>query len=273
MNIGSFLQSSLNTNLQHPQKYIGACSLAYGDYCYSDDRIDVRVALQGDRIHVTASAPTDWVGIGVPKSADFTEMPRGNFVLGGGGQLHQYSLAMDYNWKPDVPTESVVEGTVSSGGQRTNLSFTRMLVGPNLNPIDPTKPFNLLWATGALNTTLTGYAAFQYHHTTRGYVRVDLVHDNCVSLNVSSAAGRRAGKKGKKGKRGKKAVCTEGHVVCTAKLQKEGLNCVLGACVLGTKMTAKPAPGCATILCATNTPCINGRCVPLANGGGVTGST
>jgi hypothetical protein len=262
-----------------------AASVAFGDYCYSNDNIDIRVALQGDRIDVTASAHASWVGIGVPKSANFTEMPRGNFVLSDGSQLYQYALEMDYNWKPDKVFKSVVEGTgkANTVSNLTKMSFTRLLNGSDLIPIDPGQQFNLLWACGGLKPGETDYAAINYHQTSRGHVRVDLVNGNCASL-------AQIGKNGKKGKLGKAVVvCPEGLVACTTNLQRWGRNCILGACVAaqpfgGTQpaLPAQPlgaqrvavdtAPSCPTVLCAANTRCINGICLPVSAGHKLNGS-
>jgi len=235
---------------------------AYGDYCYSNQNISIRVAQQGDKLNISASAPSTWVGIGVPRDENFTEMARGNFVLGGADQVYEYSLEMDYNWKPNMPLESVVKGTgnVNTVGQRTNLSFCRNLTGVGLHSVDPQRPFNLLWAFGLMKPDQTGYAALDYHHNNRGYIRVDLVNGNCAPLSSASVsapsgkAGKKAGKR--KAKMGQPVVCPEGRVACTAQLQKTGQNCVIGACVAS-------ASSCVGVTCVANMKCVGGKCVPF----------
>jgi len=241
--------------------------VALGDYCFNQQGVSIRIALQGNQIHVNASAAAAWVGVGVPKSPTFTEMARGNFVIGGAGGVYDNKLEMDYNWKPDKLIRTVVNGSASvrTVGQMTSLSFSRLLQPVGQNPINASAPFNLLWAYGALKPNLQGYAALDYHQTNRGHIVVDLVKGNCSPAPTPKPAPT-VGTAGKNGKNGKTGVaCAAGRSPCTVKLQQGGQNCVLGACVIvrTSNSSVVCAPGrspCTAKLQQEGQNCVLGAC-------------
>ena len=150
-----------------------------------------------------------------------------------------------------VPNSS----TVSTVGGVTSLKFGRTLTPPGQNPIDPTKPFLLLWGFGTIKGT-----EFEYHQKNRGDFIVDLTNNgNCPAAATSTPAVVPPGK-GKKGK-GKGKKCPQGQVVCNPKHQAMGNNCQLGKCVAAQAPCANGQIPCTTAMQAKGNNCMVGRCV------------
>jgi len=255
-----------------------AAKLALGDFCWQVGSFSMNLLQVGTRLQVTTRASNPWVGFGVPKNPSYTRMNLGNYVVGGGGRVYDMITTRDRNVGPDMAgTYDYVHGTESTStvGGITTLSFEREMspIGNGALPIDPSRPFNILWAFGPMSSGV-GWSSIGYHAGHAGAFKVDFRSSgNCDAATL--AALQAAAPKGKKGtpkkappkKAGKQGtvVCAVGQTACTASLQAQGLNCIVGTCV--TTSTAIPVtPVCSTgqSLCTGSLSnlynCIPGQC-------------
>jgi len=240
-------------------KFIGVLALvaklALGDFCYQAGSFAMNLRQVGTRLQVTAKAP-GWVGFGVPKNPDFHKMNLGNYVVGGGGQIYDMILTIDRNIGPNMAgTMDVVPGTGSTStiGGMAYLSFERELnPGNGYLRIDTSRPFNILWAYGPM-TAGSGWRSIGYHGNAAGAFRVNMMSSgNCDSATLASlqaagpytAIGQPKKATPKKAAPKKASVCSVGQTVCSAALQMQGLNCIIGQCVnLGTAVPIESGRG------------------------------